>query len=168
MTPIFVRPLKAKEKKNLKKSLKSYDTIIYKRAKTILLSGQAKKAPEIAREIDFHLNSVRFWINQFNQKGLTILNHPQNGGRKPKFSQEIRKKIINLLKDKPKEYGFIQSSWTLSALAKAVMKSKIVKEISFVRIWQIFKEEGYSYLKSKNWIYSPDPKYDLKKTSLIR
>ncbi|MDI6603278.1 MAG: hypothetical protein QME57_04200 [Patescibacteria group bacterium] len=168
MAPIFVRPLKEKEKKVLKKALKSYDIIVYKRAKTVLLSAQGKKAPEIAELIDFHLNSVRSAINGFNKKGLAILNHPQNGGRKPIFTKEIRKEIINLLKDKPRKYGFWQVSWSLSALAKAAIKSKIVKKISFVRIWQIFKEEGHSYQKSKTWISSPDPQYDLKKRLLTR
>jgi transposase len=97
------------------------------------------------------------------KKGLEILNHPQNGKRKPIFTKEIRKKIINLLKDKPKKYGLWQASWSLQALAKVAIKSKIVERISFVRIWQIFKEEGHSYQKSKDWINSPDPQYDFKK-----
>lgn len=168
MAPIFVRSFKSREKKVLQKALKSHDAIVYKRAKTILLSAQGKKAPQIAKTIDFHLNSVRCWINEFNKKGITILKHPQNGGRKPTFNKEVRKKIINLLKNKPQNYGFWQAGWSLSALVKAAIKSKIVKEISFVRIWQIFKEEGYSYQKSKSWISSPDPQYDLKKRLLTR
>lgn len=168
MAPIFTCSLKEKEKEILKKALKSHDTIVYKRAKTILLSAQGKKAPEIAKLIDFHLNSVRSSINRFNKEGLKVLKHPQNGGRKPIFTKEVRKKIINLLKDKPQKYGLWRTTWSLESLAKIAIKSKIVEKISFVRIWQIFKEEGYSYQKSKDWIYSPDPQYDLKKRLLIR
>lgn len=168
MRPIFVCSLRKKEEEVLKKALKSPDTIVYKRAKTILLSSQGKKAPAIVKLIDFHLNSVHSCINKFNKKGLKVLEHPQNGGRRTIFTKEIRKKIINLLRDKPRNYGFWQTGWSLGSLAKTAVKSKIVKEISFARIWQIFKEEGYSYQKSKSWIYSPDPQYDLKKRLLTR
>lgn len=170
MKPIFVRPLKPEEIESLEKNLKSYDIIIYKRAKTILLSAEGKKVSEIAKEIDFHRNSVLFWVNEFNRNGLKrVLSHPQNGGPKPKIDKEARKRIIDLLKDKPQKYGLIQTSWTLDSLTKtAIKKLKIVKEISFVRIWQIIQEEGYSYQKSKDWIKSPDPQYDLKKRLLIR
>ena len=71
-----------------------------------------------------------------------------------------------MLKTKPKVFGLSWSSWNLRGLAEVAVKQKIVESISHEYIRKIIAEEGYSYKRSKRWITSPDPEYELKKTAL--
>jgi transposase len=167
MRPIFVRKLSKKEKVELKKLLRSTNTRLYKRARVIWLSGvKHLKAPEIAEIADLHLINVRIWIKRFNQKGMNSLREKFSSGRPPVITPKKRGQIIALLKTKPKVFGLPWNNWTLRGLKEVVIKRKIVKRISHVYIGRIIAEEGYSYKRSKRWITSPDPEYDLKKTLL--
>lgn len=169
MRPIFVRKLSSAEKKQLQKLLKSNNTRLYKRARVIWLSAiKHLKAPEIAEIVDLHLNKVRKYIRRFNRIGIIGLYQKLSTGRPPEIKSQQKKKIIRLLKTKPSTFGLSLSSWSLRELAKTAQKEKIVKNISHMHLWRIIKEQGYSYKRSKRWITSPDPEYELKKTILKR
>lgn len=168
MQPIFVRKLKPKELEQLKELLHTNDLRLYKRAKVIDLSNKGLKAPEIAEYVDLHLNKVRKWIRRFNQEGLAGLLPRYSPGRPVEISSKARAKIIGLLKTKPTTLGLSLTSWNLRELAQIIQERKIVKNISHVHLWRIIKEEGYSYKRSKRWITSPDPEYEVKKNVLRR
>lgn len=167
MRPIFIRKLSKIEKAELKKLLESTNARLYKRARVIWLSASKRlKAPEIAKIVDLHLNKVRKYIRRFNRKGITALYQKASSGRPPKIKPEQRKEIIKLLKVKPTTLGLGISSWNLRDMAEVVQERNIVDSISHMHLWRIIKEEGYSYKRSKYWITSPDPAYEVKKTSL--
>ena len=167
MRPIFVRKLSRHEKVELKKLLSSTNTQVYKRARVIWLSAiKHLKAPEVAKIADLHLINVRIWIKRFNQEGIGALKGKSSPGRPPVITPEERRQIISLLKTKPKVFGLPLSNWNLRNLAEIAVEQRIVGRISHVYIGKIISEEGYSYKRSKRWITSPDPEYDLKKTAL--
>lgn len=169
MKPIFVRKLSRKEKIELNKLLKSTNTRLYKRTRVIWLSiTRHLKAPEIAEIVDLHLNKVRKYIRRFNKEGIAGLYQKPSPGRPREIKTKTRKQIIKMLKTKPQVYGLAWSSWNLRGLSEVVVKQKIVENISHEYIRKIIAEEGYSYKRSKRWITSPDPEYDLKKTALRR
>lgn len=166
MQPIFVRKLKPKELKRLKDLLKINNLRLHKRARVVDLSINGLKAPEIAKYVGLGLNKVRKWIRRFNQEGIESLLPKYSPGRPPEINPKARMKIIKLLKTKPKTLGSNLTSWNLRELAKTVQERKIANSISHVHIWRIIKEGGYSYKRSKRWITSIDPEYELKKTAL--
>ncbi len=169
MQPIFARKLFRTEKIELKKLLKSTDARLYKRARAVWLSAiQHLKAPKIAEIVDLHLNKVRKYIGRFNQKGIIGLYQKTSSGRPPEIEAAQRKKIIRLLKTKPAVLGLSISSWSLRELAVIAKREQIVNNVSPMHLWRIIKEEGYSYKRSKRWITSPDPEYEVKKTLLRR
>ncbi|MDI6606367.1 MAG: helix-turn-helix domain-containing protein [Candidatus Omnitrophota bacterium] len=164
MQPIFVRKLSKIEKEELQKLLKSTDTRLYKRARVIWLSAlQRLKATEITKIVDLHLNKVRKYICRFNERGISGLYQKPSPGRPPEIKTQQRRKIIRLLKTKPAALGLSVTSWNLRELAIIAQKKKIVNNISHMHLWRIIKEEGYSYKRSKRWITSPDPGYEVKK-----
>lgn len=166
MRPIFVKKLSKAERQELQKLLKSTDTRLYKRARVIWLSAfQRLKATEIAKIADLHLNKVRKYICRFNEMGIAGLYQKPSPGRPVEIKTQQRKKIIRLLKTKPNALGLSLTSWNLRELASITQKEKIVNNISPMHLWRIIKEEGYSYKRSKRWITSPDPEYEVKKTS---
>lgn len=165
--PIFVRKLSKQERRELEKLLHSTNTRVYKRARVIWLSSiRHLKPPEIAKIADLHLINVRTWIKRLNQEGIKALKGKFSSGRPPVITPEKRGQIIALLKTKPKAFGLPWSSWNLRGLAETAVKQKIVERISHVYIRKIIAEEGYSYKRSKRWITSPDPEYELKKIAL--
>lgn len=167
MRPIFVRQLSKREKEELNKLLKSTNARLYKRARIIWLSAiRHLKAPEIAEIVDLHLNKVRKYIGRFNKEGILGLYQKFSSGRPREVKAQQRKKIIRLLKTKPTALGLSLSSWNLREMAKIIQKKKIVNKLSHMHLWRIIKAEGYSYKRSKRWITSPDPEYELKKTLL--
>ena len=166
MQPIFVRKLSKKERSEIEKLLKSTNTRLYKRARVVWLSStQGLKAAEIAKIVDLHLNKVRKYIRRFNERGIAGLYQKPSSGRPREIKLKQRRQIIKLLKTKPKKFGLPWSSWNLRGLAEIAVKERIVESISHEYIRKIIAEEGYSYKRSKRWISSPDPEYELKKTS---
>ena len=167
MRPIFVRKLSRQERRKLEKLLRSTNTRVYKRARIIWLSSiKHLKAPEIAKIAEVHLINVRIWIKRFNQEGIDSLREKFSTGRPVVITSEKRGQIITLLKTNPKVFGLPWSNWNLRGLAEVAVKQKIMKRISHVYIRKIIAEEGYSYKRSKRWITSLDPEYELKKTVL--
>jgi transposase len=167
MRPIFVRKLSNAEKTELKKLLESTNTRLYKRARVIWLSAIKRlKAPEIAKIVDLHLNKVRKYIRRFNKRGAAGLYQKPSGGRPREIKDKQRSKIIRLLKTKPRESGLAFSSWSLRGLCAIAIKTKVVRTISPEYMRRIIAIEGYSYKRSKRWITSPDPEYEVKKTVL--
>lgn len=169
MRPIFVRELSKTERTELERLLKSTNTGLYKRARVIWLSAtQHLKAPQIAKMVNLHLINVRLWIKRFNRQGIDSLKQKFSPGRPKEIKPQQRKALIKLLKTKPKEFGLSFSSWSLRGLCEIAVKEKIVKTISPEYMRRIIIQEGYSYKRSKQWISSPDPEYEVKKTSLRR
>jgi len=169
MRPIFVRKLSKAEKAELERLLKSTNTRLYKRARVVWLSAvQRLKATEIAKIVDLHLINVRIWIKRFNRQGIPSLKPRFSPGRPKEIRPQQRKQIIRLLKTKPKAFGLAWSNWSLRGLCQIAIKARVVKTISPEYMRRIIAEEGYSYKRSKRWITSPDPEYELKKTVLSR
>lgn len=165
MRPIFVRKLSKIEKTELRKLLKSTNTRLYKRARVIWLSTTKHlKAPEIAKVADLHLNKVRKYIRRFNENGIAGLYQKLSMGRPREIKDKQRNKIIRMLKAKPREFGLSWSNWNLRGLCQIAIKKRVVKSISPEWMRRIIAEEGYSYKRSKRWITSPDPAYEVKKT----
>lgn len=167
MRPIFVRKLSKHEKAELRKLLRSTNTRLYKRARAIWLSAtQHLKAPEIANIVDLHLNKVRRYIRRFNQRGIAGLYQKFSAGRPREISDKQRRQVIATLKSKPREFGLAFSNWSIRGLCQVVIKERIIKAISPEWMRRVIAEEGYSYKRSKRWITSPDPEYEVKKTAL--
>lgn len=166
MRPIFVRELSKNEKAEVKKLLKSTNTRLYKRARVIWLSSiQHLRVDEIAKIVDLHFINVRIWIRRFNQNGIKSLELKFSSGRPREIKTEQRKQIIKMLKTKPTAFGLVWSSWNLRGLCQTATKKRVVKSISPEWMRRLIAEEGYSYKRSKRWITSPDPAYEVKKTS---
>ena len=169
MRPIFVRKLSRAEKVEIKKLLKSTNTRLYKRARVIWLSiFQHLKAPQIAKIVDLHLNKVRKYIRRFNEKGIAGLYQLPSPGRPREITVEQKRQIIRMLKSKPVAFGLACGSWTLKGLGEVAIKKGIVRAISPEYMRQIIVQEGYSYKRSKRWINSPDPAYEVKKNLSTR
>lgn len=153
---IFVRDLTKEEKKELEKTKKSSDAFARDRAKILLFSEQRLAPSQIADRLGCEARKVRKAIAEFKENGLKALEKGKAKGKKPKFTEEIKKKILEHFSKEPKEYGYAFTVWTLPRFRKHLMDSKVVDKISVEKVRQIINKAGAKLKKSKRWQYSPD------------
>lgn len=148
--PIFVREIKDEEKNKLFEIVEKGENYLKKRARAILLSGIEKyKVSEISKILNIHPNHLRKWIHRFNKKGIeTILKSPKVGIRK-RFDEKIKNKIIEIVHNSPRKFGFLFSSWTLYRLKEYLENNRIVNRISHETIRKILKDANINLRKMK-------------------
>jgi len=141
--PIYARQLKEEEKEKICQLLKEGDEHIQKRLKAITLSGVHRyKISEISRILNFHPKNLRKWINRFNKSGIDCIISSPKVGKKAKFGSELKNKIIEIVLQSPRKFGYKFSYWTLYQIKTHLEKNKIVNKISYETIRRILKEEN--------------------------
>ncbi|MGC8976745.1 MAG: helix-turn-helix domain-containing protein [Candidatus Ratteibacteria bacterium] len=141
MAKYLFAEIKNQDIKKLYELLKTGEEHIKKRVHTIILSGIYKyKVSEISRIIKLHPNHLRKWIHRYNKEGIdTIVNSPKIG-KKEKFGENVRNKIIEIAKISPRKLGLLFSNWTLFKLKKYLEETKIIENISHETIRRIIKK----------------------------
>ena len=165
--PLFVRPLTEEEEKIITQGLRSKEAFTLKRSQIIRLSQQGKKPQEIAQAIGCASQTVRNIIHDFEHRGIKVL---QSRSRRPKtvqpiFNQAKQEQLRSLLHNNPRNEGYHRSTWTLDLISQACYEQGITdSKVSGETIRETIKRMGVSWKRAKNWITSPDEKYQLKKS----
>ena len=76
-----------------------------RRAQIVVHAMSGLKAEEIASRMDLCGNTVRYWINRFNARGLKGLEEDVRTGRPPTYSAEQRSAVITAALTPPAELG---------------------------------------------------------------
>lgn len=163
---IYVRGITNEEGNRLKSILRrSNDAIRVKRAQIILASAQAMKVPEICDSFGFSRGYVSGVIHGFNSVGFQVLDSKyKNCGKKPKFTEDDRRLIIDVALSKPKDLGLPFTQWSLNKLKDYLVASGDIDTISIETIRKILKANGIKYRRTKTWKESNDPQFESKKT----
>ncbi len=166
--PIFVRDLTDNEQHALDQALHSHDSFVLRRAQIIRLSATSKPAPQIADQLGCTAQTVRNVIRDFNRRGFQCLKRAPMGPRNPgrSFDAPARERLLELAHTNPRVFGKPRSSWTLDLLAEVSFEQGLTKEqVSHEPVRQAIQALGASWQRAKHWITSPDPRYELKKSS---
>ncbi len=142
---LYVRKLTSKEEKVLRSWLEHEDSALRHRARVILLSHAGYRVPEIAALLQAHPTNLRKWIHRFNKHGIDGLISPRSGGAPPRFTEEQRRKIVELARTHPRDLGLPYNRWTLHKLAQEAVRRGIVKSISHEYVRQILRKAGVDY-----------------------
>ncbi|MEN6519753.1 MAG: helix-turn-helix domain-containing protein [Armatimonadota bacterium] len=126
---LFTRTLSSQEVESLHQLSRSYETIIHRRSRIILLSAQRRSANEIAEVVGLHPNSIRLVIRSFNENGIDSISSKAKSGRLRAFGTDVQDKIVELLRHKPTDYGIESGVWTLEEAAKVAVEQGIVGSI---------------------------------------
>lgn len=163
---IYVRDITDEEEAELKAILRrSDDAIKVKRSQIILASAQKRRVPEISRSFRFSRDYVCDVIHSFDRVGFQALESKyENCGKKPTFTEEIQRRIIDAALTKPCDLGLPFTCWSLSKLKDHIANQGYVESISIETIRQILKEHGIKYRHTKTWKDSNDPEFESKKT----
>jgi transposase len=120
-----------------------------RRAQIVVHAMSGLKAEEIARRMDLCGNTVRYWINRFNARGLDGLEEDVRTGRPPTYSAEQRSAVITAALTRPTELGLPFACWTLDRLVAYLSDQGIAMRRS--RISEIFIREGLKWRHEETW-----------------
>jgi transposase len=116
---------------------------LVRRAQIVVHALGGLKAEEIATRLEFCANTVRYWINRFNARGLEGLEEDVRTGRPPTYSAEQRGAVITAALTRPTELGLPFACWTLDRLVAYLTDHGIAMRRS--RISEIFLREGLKW-----------------------
>ena len=85
----------------------------------------------------------------------TLSDKPRSG-RPPIFDGVSRSLIIGLACNKPSDYGYVRSHWSLSVLKGAIISAGIVPSISCATINRILRDAELKPHKNSYWLHSKE------------
>lgn len=159
---VYVRLTTTEERQILEKATKSTNAFTKERAKIILSSANGIRVSEISKKMERDKKSVLRAIKEFNKNGVTCLQRGKTTGRKAKFTNEQKAKIIETVNTDPRKFCKNFTTWSLPKLKQHIIETKIVDYISIESLRQILKCGNKKYKKSRKWLYSNDPDFAKK------
>jgi transposase len=167
-SPIFVRSLTNEERTALTAGLRSRDAFVMRRCQILLASASGKRASQIATDLGCDTDTALNAINAFNRAGLAAL---VAGSFVPRtihraFDAEASERLRALLHQSPRNFGQVSNLWTLELAAEVSFAQGLTAErVSREAVRTALQRLGVSWKRAKQWINSPDPAYERKKTT---
>lgn len=168
--PIFVRAMSEEERQILGKAKRATDACEMKRSQILLASSQGLTTTGIEKQFGYSAEYARQMIHRFNEQGIICLKRKSSA---PKTQETIVdegkcEQIKQLMHKSPRLYGKASSFWTLTLVAEVLYEEgETPRRMGNETIRTAMKKNGVSWKRAKDWISSPDPQYELKKTSGI-
>lgn len=166
--PLFVRPLTDEERNALKQALGTTQSFTLRRAQILLQSNKGQHAAEIADSLGCAVQTVYNAVHDFNNRGLAALERQSNRPKtiKTAFDESTRESLFEIAHKSPRAFGKARSTWSLETLAEVAFEQGLTKEpVSMETIRRSIHALGSSWQRAKDWITSPDPQYELKKSN---
>ena len=147
---------------------------LVQRAKIVLLAIKGMSNRMISSEVGLHYNIVGIWRRRFAESVdrlskvaqkrpehlaaeiEKVLSDIPRNGRPPLFGADFRASIVGMACNKPEDYGFELSHWSLPVLRKAIITKGIVQSISCATINRILNENELKPHKSRYWLHSTE------------
>ncbi len=164
--PIFVRPIRDAERRQLEGGLRSSEAFVLRRCQILLASSRGEWAPHIARQLCCDDQTVRNAIRAFDTAGLDCL---IQGSRRPHttraaFQGKAADRLRSLLHHSPRTFGKATSLWTLELAAEVSFDQGLTRQrVTGETIRATLVRLGTRWLRAKHWITSPNLAYARKK-----
>jgi transposase len=108
--------LTEEERQDLKKLRLSRKSNRGERAYYVLLSDRGQSPPEIAKQLNRNIITVRLWLKRYLERGIVGLKSQKQAGRPAKKALIIESKLPELLNQTPQTYGYQEAGWQISLL----------------------------------------------------
>ena len=166
--PIFVRTLTDEERKQLEAGLHSPNAFVLRRCQILLASARGLHATTIEQNLGCDDDTVRKVIKAFNAHGLAALKaksrRPHHTGAA--FAPESAERLKEILHKSPRAYGKDTGVWTLELVAEVSLAEGLTQaRVSDETVRATLERLGIRWKRAKQWITSPDPEYQRKKSS---
>ena len=136
------------------------------RAQRILLSAEQHLVPhQIASIVRKDEQTVRRWIRRYQAEGVIGLEDAPRPGGEPKTTPAYRRRLLELVRRRPRALAQPFSLWTLQRLAD-VMAEETGLRVCEETVRRALKAGGIALSRPQHKITSPDPEYQVKKRRL--
>jgi transposase len=116
-----VRQPTDEEYKELRRMTRQEIGRVGQRAQMVLLAAKGRIMTEIARTFETSTVTVRFWIDRFNAQGPLGLYDQPRSGRPRKATAPVVQAVGELVRDDPREQGYLATFWTVAMIALALV-----------------------------------------------
>lgn len=138
------------------------------RAQMVLLSAEKKlTADEIADIVRESSVTVLRWLHRYIAEGIQGLLDAPRSGRSSILTNEFRKRLLEVVRRRPRSLELEYSIWTLQRLVD-FMAEDTGTRVSTETIRRALAKEDIVFSRPQHTISSPDPEYQVKKRRLKR
>lgn len=138
------------------------------RAQMVLLSAEKKlTADEIADIVRESSVTVLRWLHRYIAEGIQGLLDAPRSGRGSILTNEFRKRLLEVVRRRPRSLELEYSMWTLQRLVD-FMAEDTGTRVSTETIRRALAKEDIVFSRPQHTISSPDPEYQVKKRRLKR
>jgi transposase len=131
---IYVRTPTDAELQALNRMTRQETGRVGQRAQMVLLSAQQRTVPEIAAIFAVKYKTVRKWLRRFDAHGPAGLYDELRSGRPRKLTDEVRERLLKMIRQDPEQSDHLATFWTVPMLALAVAeKLGVYLSVSSVR-----------------------------------
>ena len=136
------------------------------RAQMVLLSAEKKlTADEIADLVRESSVTVLRWLHRYIAEGIQGLLDAPRSGRSSILTNEFRKRLLEVVRRRPRSLELEYSMWTLQRLVD-FMAEDTGARVSTETIRRALAKEDIVFSRPQHTISSPDPEYQVKKRRL--
>ena len=128
------------------------------RYRAVLWCADGKTAPEIAKLLGRHRDTVRRWLRDYVDFGHVGIEPREIPGRPPLLDEEAVLVLIDAVERGPGSAGYDFTRWTARSLASHLSRTLFI-EVSPDTVRRTLKKNGYAYLRPKLHLgHRQDPK----------
>jgi transposase len=136
------------------------------RAQMVLLSAERRldteEKADIVRESSV---TVLRWLHRYVAEGIHGLMDARRAGRSSVLTDEFRKRLLEVVRRRPRSLDLEYSMWTLQRLADFMAEDSGIR-VSTETIRRALAKEGIVFSRPQHTISSPDQEYLVKKRRL--
>ena len=130
---------------------------LVERAKIVLACWDGKRNDEVSGELGVRANTVGLWRKRFAAQGIAGLHDQPRPGKKPKYGEALRLRILRQL-ELPPPPGL--AGWDGGTLSAAL-------GVSDAAVWRVLRKEGIQLRRHRSWCVSTDPQFAAKAADII-
>ena len=131
----------------------------------LLSSEKGLKAEEIAQIVRESDITVLRWLKRYLAEGIEGLKDAPRPGRSVVVTEEYRKRLLEVVRRRPRSLGLEYSMWSLQRLADYLAEETGIR-VSSETVRRELAKEGIVFSRPQHTISSPDPEYQVKKRRL--
>lgn len=168
MVRINLNESELKELAKRLKQAKSQSTLVYLDLKIIELAHQGKSAPQIAKLLGLHANTVRNLIKKFQAHRFEGLTRKPRGKPEEKLKAYPKAYWEDVLSQPPSSFEQLESpdqNWSYELIQQYIEQYLQIK-VTISTIWNHLRRVGFTSGRAKLSITSPDPDYQVKRQRL--
>jgi len=120
-TTTVISFVRAEDHTTLLKWRASNNKTLWQKSVTVL-ENRNLSVEKISEKIERPVGVIKRWIVAFNHRGMLGLNPPRkkrSPGKREAAAEKRKKRLLDILHDRPRSFGISRASWSLTSLAKA-------------------------------------------------